>query len=35
MVEERIAKMTPRQLLAAFDMFDDAEMKTRLMAATI
>ena len=35
MVEEKIAKMTPRQLLAAFDMFEDAEMKQRLMNATI
>lgn len=35
MVEEKIAKMAPRQLLAAFDMFDDAEMKQRLMNATI
>lgn len=35
MVEEKIAKMTPRQLLAAFDMFEDSEMKSRLMTATI
>ena len=35
MVEEKIAKMSPRQLLAAFDMFDDSEMKSRLMTATI
>ena len=35
MVEEKIAKMAPRQLLAAFDMFEDAEMKQRLMNATI
>lgn len=35
MVEEKIAKMAPRQLLTAFDMFDDSEMKSRLMTATI
>jgi hypothetical protein len=35
MVEEKIAKMAPRQLLAAFEMFDDIEMKSRLMTATI
>jgi hypothetical protein len=35
MVEEKIAKMSPRQLLAAYDMFDDSEMKSRLMTATI
>jgi len=35
MVEEKIAKMSPRQLLAAFDMFDESEMKSRLMTATI
>jgi len=35
MVEEKIAKMSPKQLLAAYDMFDDSEMKLRLMNATI
>ena len=35
MAEEKIGKMTPKQILAAFDMFDDQDMRQRLMAATI
>ena len=35
MAEEKIAKMSPKQILAAFDMFYDQDMRQRLMAATI
>ena len=34
-MEEKIAKMSPKQLLASYEMFDDPEMKERLMNATI
>lgn len=34
-IEERINKMTPKQLLAAFSIFDDDEVKDRLMYSAI
>jgi hypothetical protein len=35
MVESKIHTLTPKQLMSAFGMFEDKEVKDRLMKATI
>lgn len=35
MVEEKLNKMTPKQLIAAFGMFESDDVKDRLMEASI
>jgi|LakMenEpi03Aug12_release.lakeMendotaPanAssembly.Ray.scaffolds.fasta_scaffold3825057_1 hypothetical protein len=35
MVESKIHTLTPKQLMSAFGMFEDNEVKDRLMKATI
>jgi uncharacterized membrane-anchored protein YjiN (DUF445 family) len=35
LVEEKISKMTPKQVLGAIELFEDDEMRKKLMHATI
>jgi hypothetical protein len=35
MVEQNINTMSPKQLLAAFSMFEDDDIKDRIMSATL